>query len=248
MTTAKVYAQGSYGAFELKRCYQKNMIAGTLISGALPLLIIAILAFVGYITVTEVGVIPVSETGLDTIFVLPPPINIDINPPPISIDVKPVLPKFATDLRPVEDNQEMPVMVIATGLQKIDIINSGVDTGAVQGVVNGVYTPGEIIGEIIPEPTEFIPRTDEPILLDAPAPNYPEMARQIGMQGTVWMQIYVDKNGDVRDARVIKSSNSNAGFEEEALAAAWKRKYRPAMQNDQPVGVWISYKVSFKLH
>lgn len=246
MTTAKAYAQGSYGAFELKRCYQKNMIAGTLISGALPLLIIAILALVGYMTVGEEILEKIEQPG-KIIERIPPPQNIHQVPAQVTTNVKPELPKFATNLVPVEDNQVISVAVIATGLQKVDIINSGIDTGAVQGVVNGVYTPGEVIGDMIPDPA-FIPRTKEPELVYAPTPYYPEMARKIGMGGEVWIKIYVDKNGDVLDARIDKPSGTSAGFEESALEAARGRKYAPALQNDQPVGVWISYKVSFKLH
>jgi len=46
---------------------------------------------------------------------------------------------------------------------------------------------------------------------------------------------------------LVKESGANAGFEEAALKAARKRKYRPALQNGQPVAVWVTYKKIFKL-
>ena len=49
------------------------------------------------------------------------------------------------------------------------------------------------------------------------------------------------------DAIIVKESGVNAGFEEAALDAAWDRKYRPAMQNNQPVAVWVAYQVRFTL-
>jgi len=37
------------------------------------------------------------------------------------------------------------------------------------------------------------------------------------------------------------------GFEEAAVKAAYKCRYRPAIQNGNPIGVWISYTVEFVL-
>ncbi len=49
------------------------------------------------------------------------------------------------------------------------------------------------------------------------------------------------------DAIVAKESGANAGFEEAALEAARRSTWTPALQNNQPVRVWISYEVKFRL-
>jgi protein TonB len=247
MTTAKAFAQGTYGAFELKRCYQRNMIMGTVISGGLPLLLLAILALVGYLTATEAIQLPGIPATVDTILVVPPPTAFRPKPPETTVNVKSDIPDFGVIPRPVEDNQAMDNAVVMTVREKERIIIADQDGDIARGLATGVYTTGEIIREIIPEHPEFIPVTVEPKLLDAPVPVYPEMARKAGMEGEVWMQVYVDKQGNVRKVIVAKSSNESAGFEQAAEAAAWGRKYTPALQNKQPVGVWVGYRVSFKL-
>jgi TonB family protein len=246
MTTAKVFAQGPYGAFELKRCYQRNMITGTIISAGLPLLLLGILAPAGYMAVTDSAGVGIGSEG-KIVVTIPSPTPIQTPSQPRDVKIKTDIPEFGAIPRPVEDNLAVDNTVVMTRIGKEKIVLAGLDQGTAQGLAAGVYAPGEMIGEIIPEPTEFIPVTKEPILVHAPVPVYPEMARKARMQGEVWMQIYVDKEGHVRKVRVTKSSNTSAGFEEAAKAAAWDRKYAPAMQNDQPVGVWVTYKVRFRL-
>jgi len=63
----------------------------------------------------------------------------------------------------------------------------------------------------------------------------------------VMVQAYVDKNGEVKKAQAVKTNRPNMGFEEAAVKAAYKCKYRPAIQNGNPVGVWIGYRVEFTL-
>ncbi|MFH2204893.1 MAG: energy transducer TonB [Elusimicrobiota bacterium] len=51
----------------------------------------------------------------------------------------------------------------------------------------------------------------------------------------------------MRDAIIQKASGTNAGFEEAALTAAMKNRYKPAIQNGRPIPVWVSYRVVFEL-
>lgn len=76
---------------------------------------------------------------------------------------------------------------------------------------------------------------------------YPEIAIKANMEGKVFIKALVNKDGDVEDALVLKSSGSNVGFDEAALKAAFKVKWRPALQRDNPVKVWIAFPMSFKL-
>jgi TonB family protein len=78
-------------------------------------------------------------------------------------------------------------------------------------------------------------------------PLYPEMAQLTERSGIVWVQALVDKDGKVRDARILKPSGANVGFEDAAIEAAYKNLYKPAIQNGRPVSVWVSYKVEFKM-
>ncbi len=245
MTQAKAFAQGAYGAFELKRCYQKNMFTGTIVSGLIPLVIFLCFVIAGLLSPAEVPV----PTKDRVIKIGPPPPPTAFKPVKKRIYAKPkefTPPQFAVP-RPVEDDAIETVNVLATINQKVLVDKNNIPDNP------GVYSDPDaeyagIVEELIPPPDTFIPRTQNPHLVTAPQPKYPEMARQAGIEGHVWVQIYVDAEGNVIKAEIQKPSGANAGFEEAALAAAWGRIYRPAMQNDQPVGVWISYKVTFKLH
>jgi len=98
-----------------------------------------------------------------------------------------------------------------------------------------------------PSPDEYIIFDSVPILLSAPAPVYPEKALEDGVEDDVWVKALVDKEGNVRDAIIMKSSGLEVGFEESALKAAKERKYRPALLNNEPVIVWVAYKVAYRL-
>ena len=75
---------------------------------------------------------------------------------------------------------------------------------------------------------------------------YPEIARKAGVEGTVhiWAQIGVD--GNVVRTRLIKSLGPN-GCDEAAMKAIKEVKWKPAMQRDKPVRVWVAVPVIFKL-
>jgi len=241
-----VYAQSPYGAFELKRSYQKNMLTGTLISCSIPVIIIGI-----FLLISVIKNIKSEDVAIDAASA---PVYVDLSqlpPPNIQKSVKkPELMKEKIELpkigipNPVADEEVMEVQVLATNLQKVDL--AAADLGAAgDGDLFGDGTVIDILDDIMPRPDEFVAFDEEPQLLVAPDPVWPEMARKAGITGTVWVKVLVDKEGMVRDAIVIKESGANAGFEEAALEAAKKRMYRPAMQNNQPVPVWVAYKVKF---
>ncbi len=78
-------------------------------------------------------------------------------------------------------------------------------------------------------------------------PRYPEKARRMGIEGTVWVEVLVGTDGLVHEALIMKDSGRNVGFEESALLASLESKWKPAYKDDQPVALWIAYKVDFRL-
>ncbi len=75
---------------------------------------------------------------------------------------------------------------------------------------------------------------------------YPEIAQEAGIEGTVVVQAFIDENGDVGTCNVLKGI-PNTGLNEAAVTAIKKTKFKPALQRDRKVGVWISIPVVFKL-
>jgi protein TonB len=79
------------------------------------------------------------------------------------------------------------------------------------------------------------------------APDYPELARAAGAEGTVMVEVTIDKNGRVIEARVI-SSDTIKSLEEAAKKAAMDWLFNPAKQRDIPVKARIVIPFEFDLH
>jgi len=97
----------------------------------------------------------------------------------------------------------------------------------------------------------FIPYDDPPVPIGGYAAIqrniiYPEIAQEAGIDGTVVIQAFVDRKGNVTDTVVLKGI-ANTGLDEAAMDAIRKTKFQPAKQRDRPVGVWISIPVNFRL-
>ena len=91
-----------------------------------------------------------------------------------------------------------------------------------------------------------IPYDDPPQPLSSIRPVYPEIAQEAGIEGTVVVQVFVDKKGRVQDTLVLKGI-PNTGLDEAAVTAIKKTRFRPAKQRERAVGVWISIPVNFRL-
>ena len=92
----------------------------------------------------------------------------------------------------------------------------------------------------------FIPYDDPPVPLTPIRPKYPEIAQEAGIEGTVFIQAFIDKKGRVTETTIVKGI-PNTGLDEAAIEAIRKTRFRPAKQRERAVGVWISIPVNFKL-
>ena len=99
--------------------------------------------------------------------------------------------------------------------------------------------------DALPGRNQFIAYEDPPQPISQPPPAYPEMARKAGVEGMVILHVLIDKEGNVRDVRLIKGIG--AGLDESAIESVRQSKWTPAIQNHKPVAVWVSYPVRFKL-
>ena len=93
---------------------------------------------------------------------------------------------------------------------------------------------------------KFIPYDKPPKPIIPIKPNYPEIAQEAGIEGTIYIQFFIDKTGKVTEAWVQKGI-PNTGLDEAALSAVQKSKWKPAQQRDKKVGVWQTVPVKFEL-
>ena len=75
---------------------------------------------------------------------------------------------------------------------------------------------------------------------------YPEIARKAGVEGRVMIWAQIGEDGSVVRTRVMKSLGPN-GCDEAAMKAIRDVKWKPAMQRDKPVRVWVAVPVDFRL-
>ena len=93
---------------------------------------------------------------------------------------------------------------------------------------------------------KFIPYDDPPVPKTPIRPEYPEIAQEAGIEGTVYVQAFIDKKGRVKEVSIVKGI-PNTGLNEAAMDAIRKTRVRPAKQRERAVGVYISIPVHFKL-
>ena len=76
--------------------------------------------------------------------------------------------------------------------------------------------------------------------------KYPDIARKAGIEGKVIVNVLVDVDGRVVDAKILKSLG-HSGCDEAAIEAIKSVRWKPAKQRDRPVKVWVGIPVIFKL-
>jgi protein TonB len=76
--------------------------------------------------------------------------------------------------------------------------------------------------------------------------NYPPMAAENNVQGRVVVQFVVDKTGKVGEVTVVRSVDKELDREAVRVCKSLP-KFVPGRQNGQPVSVWYTLPVTFKL-
>ncbi len=234
---------GGYGAYELKAKYQKNMFLGSLTVFAFVVVVIG--AAYLYQVITAEETVYMQPTVIKTIADLGPPPTVSKPKPRVEIaPLNKVAPKVGIP-KPVADDEVIDEdIVIASKDELAEIVAPDVTATADEAGDIIVDIPDE---EYMPSPDEFIPVEIPAEMIYEEVPEYPRLARTAGMEAVVWVKALVDKDGNVKKAMVLKSSGSRAGFDEAAVNAAYKCKFKPAIQNGKPVAVWVSYSVEFTL-
>jgi periplasmic protein TonB len=75
-------------------------------------------------------------------------------------------------------------------------------------------------------------------------PNYPALARQMRLEGTVVLSATISKSGTIANLHVVSGSPM---LQQAALDAVSTWRYRPYLLNGQPVDVETTINVNFKL-
>jgi TonB family protein len=97
-------------------------------------------------------------------------------------------------------------------------------------------------GEVVISPKEADTRAT---LTSKPKPTYTKEARRNGIQGFVTLKVLLSSRGKVGRVRIVKGLP--AGLTENAIRAACKIEFKPAMKNGQAVAQWVTAEYVFRL-
>ncbi len=98
-------------------------------------------------------------------------------------------------------------------------------------------------GSDIGEPVEVTGEMIRPILLERVEPAYPDAARIARLGGRVTLRAVIAEDGAVESVEVLASTSTL--FNDAAVDAVRKWRYRPALMNGKPVRVYFTVVVTF---
>lgn len=135
-------------------------------------------------------------------------------------------------------------------------VDGGVPGGTTGGSVGG-WVDGVLNGSLDGAPfgvLHGLPKQQGPIYLDGGVrpperitfvkPEYPEVARKSRVEGKVILELVVGRTGDVEEVKVLRSDPL---FDQAAVDAVVRWKYRPALQGGRAVKVYLTVVVEFDL-
>ncbi len=76
-------------------------------------------------------------------------------------------------------------------------------------------------------------------------PVYPKIALAAGIEGVVYVRVWIDDKGKVHDVKIIKSDQEV--LNQSAIDAARQFEFAPATVGGKPVSVWVSVPFRFKI-
>lgn len=149
------------------------------------------------------------------------------------VELMPPLPPPIDPPEPPEVNDEVPKPTLKRPPEFIDLIPlDNPWKGGPTGVLHG--NPFEIID---PDVTSMIFDPDQldkqPVVIQRIAPEYSYEAKSHGIEGWVEIEFVVDEQGQVRNARVKRSSHRI--FEASVLDAILMWRFEPGIKNKAPV-------------
>ena len=255
----------AYGAYFLRKIYNRHLFRALLIAGAFSVLAIAAPLIISYVKgiinegKDEEVAVEINMENLeappekeDT----PPPPPPPAEPPPMKATIRYVVPEPKKDEEVTEEEPPPPVEQLADA----DISNK-TQEGAEEGVSEGVIdapaeeAPPAVVEEekpveifrVVEQKPEF--EGGEAGLLKYVAENvkYPAIARENGIEGKVIVQFVVDEAGNVSQANVIRGIGGGCDQEALRVVGTMSGKWKPGKQRGRPVKVWFTLPIAFKL-
>lgn len=256
-----------YGAYELRRSEDKRVRRALIGTVSIALVIVGGYVLSNNLFAASTGIRNEvkDQIVLDNVEmppaedkVIPPPPPLPTTPPPAVSSLK-ITPPVITrdDLVRAEDEV---VRLDSIGNKSVGVANvkgddiNGVDVPSLiasNGGGTGVVEAHQPVKETVFTTVEIMPSFpggDEALLRFLhDNVRYPHVAQENEIQGTVFVQFVVDKEGNINDVRTI-GATKGGGLEEESIRVVKKMpKWKPGKQNSQPVSVQFNLPVRYTL-
>ena len=247
-----------YGAYFLRKSYNKYLLRGSIIALLLFLFGTASPKLISMIASKAAEDLDAKNVVINMMDLPPPPSIEDVPPPPPVIDIPP--PKISTiefkvpvpkpDEEVLDDQtiHEMEEIEEETniGLEDVEGDDVGYDFGEIEGT-------GEVIAEIEapkePDPNAFIMVEKEPAPVNMDdikkLIGYPATAREAEIEGKVVLRILVGKDG--RYVKHIVVKNPHPMLTKEVEKHLHALTFTPGIQAGKPISVWVTIPFDFKL-
>ena len=222
----------------------------TTISFALQMFLIAILILIPLLY-TEA----LPKQQLMTFLVAPPPPP-PPPPPPAAVPVK-VVKVIQTDIingqlrtptkipkkvEMIKEEEAPPPVMASAGV--VGGVPGGVPGGQMGGVIGGIISSTPMPKVAAPQRVRVSQGVTSGLLVHRVQPNYPPLARQARIQGSVVLQAEISKDGAIENLRLMSGHPMLAPS---AIEAVRQWRYKPYILNGEPVAVETQITVNFTL-
>jgi len=145
--------------------------------------------------------------------------------------------------RPIDASIERTKPIYVPNAPPTSVLDNLSNTIAVRGLRTRPYMPPETHkGPVTLSEVDIHPQ-----LIRHIQPFYPFSAKRKNIEGQVTVRFVVDQTGMVLNPVVIKATPEGV-FEESALNAVARWRFKPAMLNKKPVDVYVVVPVTFELN
>ncbi len=251
-----------YGAYQLRKLYNRYMTRGGLLTIALSVLLAAMPSLAKLVK----AAFPKDDTMTTVVDLMPPPEMETTTPPPVPPPVEPLparptltflIPKVEEDEKVLEE--ALPPTV--EEMQNVDIstkTRDGVEGGVPEGI--GEERSEEVVPPAVEveKPVEdkiFVIVEQRPFFEGGDAALfkylsqnllYPTLARENGIEGTVVIQFVVNTDGSIVNTNIARDIGGGCG--EEALRVVrGMPKWQTGRQRGKAVRVQFNLPIRFKL-
>ncbi|NIG56813.1 energy transducer TonB [Chitinophaga sp. Cy-1792] len=254
-----------YGAYELRRQYNKRLRNSILGTSSLFVLLLGGYLAANWVKASEGDLAKkpvIQEIKMEDVKIPddpktpPPPPPPPAPPPPVkpSVQFTPPVIKKDAEVPPDEEppkHEDIKDKSISTKTVEGD--PNGIDAGLLEdskgtGVVEAPPAPAkEEIFTFVEQPPSF-PGGEEALnKYLSKNIRYPRVAQENGISGTVFVQFVVDSEGNIKDVKTVGAAKGG-GLEEEAIRVVKTMpKWKPGKQNGRQVSVQFNLPIRFTL-